>query len=327
MPEMVIVSDYAGERLGRAIAQKIGCKYVDTRVDDFSDGEEDIKVKDEVRGRDAFFICPYQPDPRRRSHEIMLINSVIADSAYRVIDVPTYLGYMKKDWKDEARVPISIREEAKIIEQYADRVLTMSMHSPQIQGIFRIPLDHLDVSVIFTPHVKRYIDTSNLVVASPDIGGAKRAQILAEGVGTHNLAIVYKLRDPLTKEVTSKGVMGDVDGKDVLFIDDQAVTCQSLVAAAEEVKGKGAKRVLAYCCHPVLSEKDGIPAWKRIQDSEIERLYVTDTIPTLPTVPDGCESIEVVSSLPLFSEAIARLNANRSLSALFDQAFFDPNVF
>jgi ribose-phosphate pyrophosphokinase len=318
MEEMVIVSDYAGEIFAKKLANRLMCQYVPVEIKYFSDGEPDIELMDNIRNRDAYYICPYFPNPMRRDSEIKFVNSTLRySSAEKVIDVPTYLGFMKKDWKDRARVPISIREVAVTMEPYADRVVTIDMHSPQIQGMFRIPLDHLDGSVLFADHIRENHELSDIIITSTDIGGAKRAKKLAERVGTREVAIVYKMRDPRTGDVTAEEVIGNVDGKKVIFIDDQAITLDSICEATKLVKEKGAKEVYAYCTHGLMVQKKGITAEKRIADSLVEKLYITDTIPRNDSYFEENLKVGLISCVELFAKALTKIHKGEPLSALF----------
>jgi ribose-phosphate pyrophosphokinase len=318
MAEMVIVSDYCGELFGKKLAEKLECAYIPISIKYFPDGEPDIEIMDNVRGKEVYYVCPYFPDPIKRKTEIDLINSTLKySSAEKIIDVATYLGFMKKDWKDRPRVPISIREVAEAIEKYANRILTIDMHSPQIQGMFRIPLDHLDATVLFADHIKNNFNVSDIVIASPDVGGVKRAKLLADRIGNKEIAIVYKIRDTKTGKVTAVDVIGNVEKKKVVFYDDQAITLGSLCEAAKAVKQKGAKEVYAYCTHGLLVKKDGISAEKRVSDSLLEELYITDTIPRPDSYFEQNKKIKCISCTDLFANAISRIHNNESLSELF----------
>lgn len=319
MPDFVIVSDYAGEPFGRKLAQKLGCQYVHASIELFPDGEADIRVLDNIRGRIAHYVCPFQPDAMRRFTEVALINSALKySSAASIVDVPTYLGFMKKDWKDKPRVPISIREVAISVEQYAQRVITIDMHSQQIEAVFRIPVDHLDGTKLIAEHIENHYELDSVVIASPDLGRGKRAERLASRLGTKNLAIVYKIRDIVTGETVARGVMGNVKGSDVIFIDDQAVTLGTLVAASAAVIDEGARSVVAYCTHGVMAAKDDTTAEQKLSDSLIQKLYIMDTIPRPPPYFEINPKIEEISAIDLFAEAIRRNHTGESLSALFD---------
>lgn len=318
MSDIVIVSDYAGEIFAKKIAEKRGWNYVHTEITRFSDEEFRPQLTQNIRGREVYYICPFQPDPVKRFTEVQLINSALKDSsAERIIDVPTYLGWMKQDWKDRPRVPISIRDVAIMMEQYAKSVLTIDMHSPQIQGVFRIPLDHLDGSVLFAEAIRANYDLSKVRIASADIGGAKRAQKLAERLDLEELAIVYKLRDPKTGKPKSAGVMGDVKGKKVIIFDDQGVSLESLEEGARLVMNHGAESVDGACTHLIATEKEGIRAEDRLTRSLIGTLYTSDTIPRPDSYFAENPKIRLVTSVNLFAEAIRRIHNNESLSELF----------
>ena len=320
MSEAVIVSDYAGEAFGKKIANMLEWNYVPVESRYFNDGELDIQVKDNIRGRDAFYICPYFPDPVRRHTEIQLINSALKySSARRVIDVPTYLGFMKKDWKDRPRVPISIREVAVMMEQYANKVITLDMHSDQIQGMFRIPLDHLDGSVLFASDIKKNYELDKIMICSPDSGGGKRAKRLTERLGGKEYAMVYKIRDVQTGDVIAVNVMGNVEGKRAIFIDDQGVTLKSLSEAANKVLEYGAIGADAYVTHGLMvSDDGGVKAEDRLAQSQLRKLIFTDTIPRDKSYFDSNPKIRCLSSIPLVGASIERDHYNKSLSRLFE---------
>lgn len=319
MAEMIIVSDYAGEMFAKKLTDKLGCQYVSVEIKYFPDREADIEIMDNIRGREAYYICPYFPDPMKRLSEILFVNSALKySSAEKIIDVPTYLGFMKKDWKDRPRVPISIREVAVSMEPYVDRVVTIDMHSPQIQGMFRMPLDHLDGTVLFADHIKKNYDVSKIIITSPDVGGVRRARKLAERIGTKELAIVYKIRDSKTNEVTTEEVVGNVEGKKVVLIDDQAITLDSLCEAAKLVKSRGAEEVYAYCTHGLMASKEEVTAEDKLSKSLIEKLYITDTIPRSEQYFRENPKVELISCVDLFAKALKRIHENESLSKLFE---------
>ncbi|MCX6816058.1 MAG: ribose-phosphate diphosphokinase [Candidatus Aenigmarchaeota archaeon] len=356
MPEMAIVSDYSGESFARKVTNRINAlekeeaagpvyndfHHVTTNIRYFSDGEPDIQIKENIRGRAVFYVCSFQPDPMKRLAEIKFISSTLKDSsAAKVVVVPTYLGFMKKDWKDKPRVPISIRVVAETLEPYADTFLTIDMHSPQIQGMFRKPLDHLDGTVLIANHIRHNdygsdlalvenhdYDVDEFTVVSPDIGGLKRVKKLAERLGLKNpeddadnrrLAAVYKLRDPVTGKIVGGGIVGKENIKDrhVILLDDQVISGESVVKAAEMVTEVGAKSVHAYATHGLMTVKDGIPAEHRIADSLIQKLYITDTVARSMEYFDANPKIELISCTDLFAEAIRRIYYNKSLSELF----------
>jgi len=322
MEELIIVSDYAGHLLAKKVADQIGCKYVPFNSKYFPDGEIDPQLSDNVRGHEVYYFCPYWPDPLQRDTEIKFLNSTLKySSAGKIFSVPTYLGFMKKDWKDRPRVPISIREVAVgTMEPYVNHLLTIEMHSAQIQGMFRIPSDNLDGTVLFAPHIKKHFDLSRSIVVAPDLGATKRAKTLAERLGLREFAIVYKMRDPRTGEVTAEGVFGDVDGKTCILVDDQAVTLSSQVEASKLLREHGAEDIHSYTTHGLMVDgTDEISAEQRLSDSLIERLYITDTIPR----PDSyfekhSDRIELISSVDLFANVVKTTFEGGSLTAYFD---------
>ena len=272
-----------------------------------------------MRGRKVYYVCPFFPEPVKRFTEIAFVNSAIKySSADSIIDVPTYLGFMRKDWKDRPRVPISIRETAESMEKYAKKVITMDMHSRQIQGVFRIPLDHLDSSVLFAAHINSRPDRQDIVIASPDIGATKRTQKLIGHIGADRMVIVYKLRNVSTGDVSAVDVLGDVAGRSVVFIDDQAVTLGSLCEGAKAVMERGAASVDAYVTHGLnVPDKRGVTAEQRLAESLINKLYITDTIPRPDSYFTANPKIKCISCVSLFAEAIRRDYNDESISELF----------
>ncbi len=321
MSKLVVVSDYAGELLARQVANKIGCEYVPFHSKYFCDTEIDPQLSANVRGHGVYYFCPYWPDPLRRDTEIKLLNSTLMySSAGKIFSFPTYLGLMKKDWKDKPRVPISIREVAVgTMEPYVDHMLTIDMHSPQIQGMFRIPSDNLDGTVLFAPHIRDHFDLSRIIVVAPDLGATRRARTLAERLNLREFAIVYKMRDPVTGKVTAEGIFGNVDGKTCILVDDQAVTLSSQVEAATLLRAHGAEDIHSYTTHGLMVEgDDGISAERRLSDSLIEKLYITDTIPRPDSYfEEHSGNVGLVTSVNLFAEAVIRTHEGRSLSELF----------
>jgi ribose-phosphate pyrophosphokinase len=318
MSEMMLVSDYSGRAFAEKLVDKLHCQHVAVEIKYFPDQEADVEVMGNIRGREVYYICSFFPEPMKRDSEIRFVNSALKySSAETIVDVPTYLGFMKKDWKDRARVPISIREIAVSMEEYADRVVTIDMHSPQIQGMFRVPLDHLDGTVLFADHIKKNFDLSEIIITSPDLGGVRRARKLAERLGTKELAIAYKMRDPKTNDVTIENVIGDVESKTVIFVDDQAITLDSLSEAAKLVTSQGAREVYAYCTHGLMAPRKGVRAEDKLAKSVIKKLFITDTIPRSEQYFKENSKIGLISCIDLFAEALRRIHDHEPLSELF----------
>ncbi len=293
------ISDYLGIPLGQLILGR------------FSDGEIRVYIDESIRGEDVFLIQSGCHDVNFHLMELFLIiDACKRASAGRITAVIPYYCYARQDWKDRPRVPISARLVADLLERAgADRILTMDLHSPQIQGFFSIPVDNLMAS----PVIARYfesLDLKNITVVSPDAGGVARARAFSRRLNA-GLAIIDKRR-PSPNEAQVLHVIGDVHDKDVVIFDDIVDTAGTLVLSVEALKKEGARRVFAACTHPVLSG----PALERIKNSELEKLVVTNTIP-LKKEAYGCEKIEVLSVAELFGEAIRRINEGSSVSSLF----------
>jgi ribose-phosphate pyrophosphokinase len=239
---------------------------------------------------------------------LMLIDAAMRSSAKRVTAVIPYFGYARQDRKDQPRVSISAKLVANLLtEAGADRVITMDLHTPQIQGFFDIPMDHLYSSLVLVDYFRK-MDMSNFVVASPDVGSIKMARSYAKRLGC-DLALIDKRR-PRPNEAQVMNIIGSVDGKNVLIVDDLLDTGGTFVNAAEALKKNGALEIYGACTHPILSGK----AYERLEESSVTKLIVTDTLPLKRTSP----KIEVRSIAKIFAEAILRTHRNESISSLFD---------
>ena len=258
-----------------------------------------------------FFMQSTFPPAENLLELLLLIDSAKRASAGYITAVIPYFGYARQDRKDKPRVPISAKLIAKMIEAAgADRIVTMDFHAEQIQGFFDIPVDHLKSNAIFIPHLSG-MDMSNMIFASPDVGGVKRARGYAKHFNC-NLVICDKERE-VANQVKNIQVIGDVKGKDVILVDDLVDTAGTLCKAAQALLDEGAKSVRALCTHPVLSG----PAYERIEESVIEEILVTDTIPLKEDKVKN--KIKVLSCGKLFARAIRNTHEYRSIAALFVQ--------
>lgn len=293
------IADYLNIELGKCVLEQ------------FSDGEIHFYIDENVRGEDVFVL---QTGSRETSFHLMelyiMIDALKRASAERITAVVPYYCYARQDWKDRPRVPLSARLVADLMETAgAGRVLTMDLHSPQIQGFFSVPVDNLMAGVVLGEHIKR-LNFKNLTVVSPDAGGVGRARWFAKRMQA-KLGIIDKRRPkPNVSEVLH--VIGDVEGMDVVILDDMVDTGGTLVKGAEALKNEGAGTVYAACTHAVLSGN----AIERINESCLEKLIVTDTIP-LKEKKDLTDKIEVLSVAELFGEAIRRIHLGSSVSSLF----------
>lgn len=293
------IADYLEIDLGKAVLER------------FSDGEIHFYIEENVRGEDVFVIQSGSFEANFNLMELfIMIDAFKRASAERITAVIPYYCYARQDWKDRPRVPISSRLVADLLEAAgADRVLTMDLHSPQIQGFFSIPVDNLTAAPVLAKHIKT-LNLENLVVVSPDAGGVGRARGFAKRLDA-SLAIIDKRR-PAPNEAKVLHVIGAVKGQDVVILDDMVDTGGSLVQSVKALKREGAKKVYAACTHPVLSGS----ALEKIEKSNIDKLIVTNTIP-LEARHDPKENVIILSVAELFGEAIRRINKGSSVSSLF----------
>jgi len=294
--------------LARAIAEHYGSTLGDITIKNFSDGEIYVKFEQSIRGEDLFLVQSTPPNSDNIIELLMMIDAAKRASARRVTAVIPYFGYARQDRKDQPRVSITSKLMANILmEAGVDRILTMDLHAPQIQGFFDIPLDHLYASRLFIDHFKEQ-DIQDLAVVAPDVGSLKMARAYAKQLGAE-LAFIDKRR-PKQNVAEVMNIIGNVDKKNVLLVDDLIDTAGTLTNAAVALQKQGALNVLACSTHPILSG----PAYQRIEDSPIDKVYVTDTVP----LSKPSDKIEVMSVAGIFAEAIQRIHTNKSISVLFD---------
>lgn len=303
-----VFSGTANQELSRQIAKYLGIPLSEASIKRFSDGEISIQIGESVRGKDVFIIQPTcVPTDTNLMELLILTDALKRSSASTVTAVIPYFGYARQDRKAAPRVPITAKLVANMIETAGiDRVVTMDLHAGQIQGFFDIPVDNLYGTITFINYLKNK-HLSNPIVASPDVGGVARARSLAKQLNL-DLAIIDKRREK-ANESEVMNVIGDVNGKDVILIDDMVDTAGTLIKAAAAFKERGATSVTAFCTHPVLSG----PAYERIAAGAIDELVVTDTIP----LKEQNEHIKVISVAPLFAEVIRRVYHDESVNNLF----------
>ena len=303
-----VFSGTANQELSRQIAKYLGIPLSEASIKRFSDGEISVQIGESVRGKDVFIIQPTcAPTDTNLMELLILTDAIKRSSASTVTAVIPYFGYARQDRKAAPRVPITAKLVANMIETAGiDRVVTMDLHAGQIQGFFDIPVDNLYGTITFINYLKNK-HLSNPIVASPDIGGVARARSLAKQLNL-DLAIIDKRREK-ANESEVMNVIGDVNGKDVILIDDMVDTAGTLIKAAAAFKERGATSVTAFCTHPVLSG----PAYERIAAGAIDELVVTDTIP----LKEQNEHIKVISVAPLFAEVIRRVYHDESVNNLF----------
>ncbi len=295
------IVDYLDMALGRAVVGR------------FSDGEIMVEIEDNVRGRDVFVVQPTcHPTNDHLMELLVMIDALRWASANRITAVIPYFGYSRQDRRPRsARVPITARLAAKMIGTAgADRVLTMDLHADQIQGFFDIPVDNIYASPILLGDIwrQKYPD---LIVVSPDVGGVVRARALAKRLDDADLAIIDKRR-PKANEAQVMNIIGDVAGRSCVLVDDLVDTAGTLCKAAGALKEHGAARVVAYCTHAVLSG----PAVDNIENSALDELVVTNTIPLQPRARE-CSKIRQLSIGGILAETMRRINNEESVSSLF----------
>jgi ribose-phosphate pyrophosphokinase len=293
------IVDYLKIDLGRCV------------LDRFSDGEIHFYIDENVRGEDVFVIQSGAFDANSHLMELfIMIDAFKRASAGRITAVIPYFAYARQDWKDRPRVPITARLVSDLIEKAgANRILTMDLHSPQIQGFFSIPADNLMAAPVLANHI-RTLKLENLTIVSPDAGGVGRARVFAQRLNA-KLAIIDKRR-PAPNVAKVLHVIGEVVGQNVVIFDDMVDTAGTLTLSVEALAKEGAKRIFSACTHAVLSG----PALDRIDRSKLERVFVTNTVP-LTEKAAASGRITVLSVAELFGEAIRRINEGSSVSSLF----------
>lgn len=293
--------------LARKIAEAYGTSLGALTIRDFADSEIYVRFEESIRGSDLFIVQSTQPPAENWMELLLLIDAAKRASAARVTAVIPYFGYARQERKDQPRVSIAAKLMANMLTTAGiDRILTMELHAPQIQGFFDVPVDHLYGSVVLIDYLRQF-DLSNFVVVAPDVGALKMARAYAQRLGV-NLAVIDKRR-PQQNEAQVMNIIGDVEGKNVMLVDDIVDTAGTLTRAAAALRDNGALKIMASCTHALLSG----PAYERIEASEIERLIITDTIP----LERPSDKIEVVSVAGLFSNAIRRIYTDKSVSTLF----------
>ena len=304
-----VFSGSSNKPLAEKIAGKLGKPLGSVELKRFSDGEIWVKFLENIRGSDVFIIQSTTPPSENILELLLLIDAAKRASAKRITAVIPYFGYSRQDRKDQPRVSITAKLIANLITVAgADRVITMDLHAAQIQGFFDIPLDHLYSSTLFSGLFKDI--SKNLVVVSPDIGGIKMARSYAKRL--HCGLVVIDKRRPKQNQTEVVNIIGSVENKDVLLVDDLIDTAGTLVSAIEALKKHGAKNIFSSVTHPLLSG----PALDRINKSEITKLYVSDTIDFRDN--NKTDKISVITASAIFAEAIRRTHNNESISSLFD---------
>jgi ribose-phosphate pyrophosphokinase len=306
-----VFSGNANHALAAEICYELGCQLASATVRQFSDGEVHLQIQENVRGADVFVVQPTcTPVDRNLMELLLMMDALKRASAERITAVLPYYGYARQDRKDRPRMPISARLVASLIERAgADRILALDLHAAQIQGFFDVPVDHLFAAPVMIDYYDE-IGGEGLTVVSPDAGGVERARAFAKRLNSP-LAIIDKRRtDVNVAEVMH--IIGEVEGQNCLIVDDLIDTAGTLVKAAEALLEQGARSVRACATHAVFSG----PAVERIENSEIEEIVVTNSIP-LNEQADNCARIKQLSVAPLLAKAIQSIHEDGSVSTLF----------
>jgi ribose-phosphate pyrophosphokinase len=309
--DIKIFSGCSNKPLAKAICKYLKLPLGEAQIDRFPDGEKIIRVEDDVRGRDCFVIqSTCRPVDENLVELLIYLDCLKRASAKRVTAVIPYFGYARQDRKDEGRVPISAKLVANIITAAgADRILTIDLHAPQLQGFFDIPVDHLTGEVVLARYF-RDKKIENLTVVSPDVGNIKIASRYVSHLGG-DLAIVHKRRIS-SKEVLAQELIGAVEGRNILMCDDMITTGGTVCTAAKLVKQRGAKKIYVGATHGVFAPE----AIEKLDEAPIDEVVVTDTIPQT-TEAAGLKKIKILTVSSMVGEAIKRIHKNESVSALF----------
>ena len=303
-PKVKLFAGRASMELANKIAASYGTDLGNIIINTFSDGEFQPSFEESVRGSDVFIIQSTFPPADNLMELLMMIDAAKRASARRIVAIIPYFGLARQDRKDKPRVPIGAKLVANMLAAAGvTRVMTMDLHADQIQGFFEVPVDHLFASTVFIPYI-RSLNLENLTMASPDMGGTKRANAYAKFLQAE-VAVCYKQRKK-ANVIEDMFLIGDVEGKDVIIVDDMVDTAGTLVKAAEIMKEKGALSVRAIATHPILSGE----AYKRIENSQLTELIVTDSIP----LSQQSSKIKVISVADLFSHIIKKVFNHESIS-------------
>ena len=295
------------EELATKIASKFGVNLGNVITSTYSDGEFQPSFEESIRGARLFIIGSTNPGPRNLMEMLLMIDAAKRASARHITAVLPYFGWARQDRKDKPRVPIAAKLVAKMLEAAgATRIITMDLHADQIQGFFEKPVDHLFASTIFLPYL-RDLNLENLTIASPDMGGSKRAYAYSKALQS-DVVICYKQRAK-ANVISHMELIGDVTGKNVVLVDDMVDTAGTLTKAADLMMERGALSVRAICTHPILSGN----AYERIENSKLEELIVTDSIPVI----QKSSKIRILSCADLFADVMKKVHHNESISSQF----------
>ncbi len=312
--EILVLSGTANPKLAEDVVKNMNLKLGDMEIRRFADGEVFVQVGESVRNKDVYVI---QPTGRPSSNEnwmelYCIIDALKRASAKRITAVIPYYGYSRQDRKNEPRVPITAKLVANLLtESGVGRVLSLDLHAAQIQGFFDIPVDHMQSKNIFLEKIRKDLNISNSIIVSPDIGGIGRARLIAKALKL-DIAIIDKRRDR-ANECEVMNIIGDVKGKDAIIIDDIIDTGGTLIKSINALKQSGMRKIFVFITHAVCSGD----VYERINASEIEKLYITDSLKVINERLGN--KIEVISVAPAIADAIRHIHTEMSISVLFDK--------
>lgn len=310
--QLLVFSGRSNPRFSSSVCETLSAEIGRLEVLKFSDGELSVEIEDNVRGKDVFIVQSTSTPGNDHLMELLItIDALKRASAWRITAVMPYFGYARQDRKLKPRVPITAKLVADLITTAgADRLLTMDLHAGQIMGFFNIPVDNLNALPVMLPYVRRQYGKETLTIVSPDMGGVERARQLAGRLDNPPIAVIDKRRSGPNK-VAEMRVVGDVEKRTCIIVDDMIDTAGTLAKASDTLLREGAKKVIACCVHPVFSGN----ACDTINSSKLEEVIVCDTI----QIPKSfqCDKLTVLSVAPLFAEAIRRIHSEDSISSLF----------
>ncbi|MPS34202.1 MAG: ribose-phosphate diphosphokinase [Stenotrophomonas sp.] len=311
---LLVFSGNANKPLAQSICKELGVQPGKALVSKFSDGEVQVEIQENVRKQDVFVVQPTcAPSAENLMELLVIIDALKRASAASVTAVVPYFGYARQDRRmRSSRVPITAKVAAKMFSAvHTDQILTVDLHADQIQGFFDMPVDNVYASPLLLADIWRAYGTDNLIVVSPDVGGVVRARAVAKRLDDADLAIIDKRR-PRANVATVMNIIGDVEGKTCVMVDDIVDTAGTLCAAAAALKARGAVKVAAYCTHAVLSG----PAVDNLNNSQLDELVVTDTIP-LSDVARVCTKIRQISVAEMLAETMRRIAFGESVSSMY----------
>lgn len=306
-PSFLVFSGTKSRYLAEKICESLGCQLGQMNIDRFADGEFSVSYEESIRGKDVFLVQSTFPNSDNLMELLLMIDAAKRASARSVVAVIPYFGWARQDRKDKPRVAIGAKLVADLLAAAGvDRVMTMDLHADQIQGFFNVPVDHLYASTVFVDYIKT-LPQENLVIATPDVGGSKRASTYAKYLGLP-MVICHKSRQR-ANVVADMQIIGDVKGMDVLLVDDMVDTAGTITKAADLMLKEGAKSVRAIASHAVMSD----PATQRVTDSSLSEIVFTDSIP----YNQEASKVKILSVAEMFADSIRRVCDNESISSLY----------